>query len=56
MPGADELKCSRCGKDMIIAHRTDNQVLYKCRNSECGHMTLVQEMDRDIIRKERKGS
>ena len=46
--------CSKCGSQMNVAHRGNNQVLYKCRDPNCGHMTLVQEFERNGVVHERK--
>jgi len=43
------MKCPKCGQEMVVASRNENQVLWKCRNPECGHMTLVQDWDRNDV-------
>ena len=45
-------KCSKCGKEMIISHQSKNQVLWKC--PFCGHMTLVQNWNRDDVGRRKK--
>ncbi|KKN54548.1 hypothetical protein LCGC14_0591400 [marine sediment metagenome] len=50
-----DVACSRCGGKMMIAHRSKNQVLYKCKKPNCGHMTLVQEWDRDDVGRKESG-
>lgn len=42
--GDDKKICPKCGKEMKVSHRNKNQILWKCR--KCGHMTLVQDLQR----------
>lgn len=39
------MNCPKCQLEMVIAYQEGNQVLYKCKG--CGHMTLVQEFERN---------
>ncbi len=41
------MKCPDCEKQMNIAEHKENRTLWKC--SYCGHMTLVQDWDRDDV-------
>ena len=41
------MKCPKCGKQMHIASQDKNLTLWKCEH--CGHITLVQEFDRNDV-------
>ena len=41
---------------MTISYEDGNKTLYKCRDPDCGHMTMVQEIERDGAAHETKGT
>lgn len=59
--GEDEMECSRCGSEMLMVYQDKSRaqrapVLWKCKADGCGHMTLIQEWDRDDVADKEKSN
>lgn len=53
MPKENELPrdiCPKCEQVMRIAHQNKKMILYKCPNPECGHMVLIQDIERNEVK------
>jgi len=53
VPEGNELPrdiCPKCKQVMRIASSNGKAILYKCPNPECGHMVLIQDIERNEVR------
>jgi len=46
--------CPKCRQEMRIANQDDKSTLYKCPNPGCGHMVLIQDIERNKVRSDGK--
>ena len=37
------MKCKKCGNEMLITIESKDYIFYKCKDKNCGHSTLIQK-------------